>query len=130
MSRFNAVTSAVFDVLLAPLGEAHAWFDLIFKDPFFFTDPITPLFTSQFITVVGDTLYITGIDCGVFFNSIYVALSTTIISTILGTVMAYIMARYRFWGKTVFQTAMIIPLLSSPFIGAIGIKRMIGRLAS
>ncbi|MDB4433478.1 hypothetical protein N9166_01945 [bacterium] len=30
MSRFNAVTSAVFDVLLAPLGEAHAWFDLIF----------------------------------------------------------------------------------------------------
>ncbi len=104
------------------------WFDLIFKDPFFFSEPITPLFTSQFITIVGDTLYITGIDCGVFFNSIYVALSTTIISTILGTVMAYIMARYRFWGKTVFQTAMIIPLLSSPFIGAIGIKRMIGRL--
>ena len=30
MSRFNAVTSAVFDVLLAPLGEEHAWFDLLF----------------------------------------------------------------------------------------------------
>ena len=30
MDRFNAVTSAVFDVLLAPLGEEHAWFDLIF----------------------------------------------------------------------------------------------------
>jgi len=30
MHRFNAVTSAVFDVLLAPLGEEHAWFDLVF----------------------------------------------------------------------------------------------------
>jgi len=30
MERFNAVTSAVFDVLLAPLGEEHAWFDLVF----------------------------------------------------------------------------------------------------
>ncbi len=30
MDRFNAVTSAVFDVLLAPLGEEHAWFDLVF----------------------------------------------------------------------------------------------------
>jgi hypothetical protein len=28
MERFNAVTSAVFDVLLAPLGEERAWFDL------------------------------------------------------------------------------------------------------
>jgi iron(III) transport system permease protein len=121
--------SVVHTALTDLSGNLSAvWFDLIFKDPFFFSDPITPLFTSQFITVIGDTLYITGIDCGVFFNSIYVALSTTIISTILGTVIAYIMARYRFWGKTVFQTAMIIPLLSSPFIGAIGIKRMIGRL--
>ena len=30
MDRFNAVSSAVFDVLLAPLGEGHAWFDLVF----------------------------------------------------------------------------------------------------
>jgi hypothetical protein len=30
MDRFNAVTSALFDVILAPLGEEHAWFDLIF----------------------------------------------------------------------------------------------------
>ena len=29
MQRFNAVTSAVFDRLLAPLGEDHAWFDLL-----------------------------------------------------------------------------------------------------
>ncbi len=120
--------SVVHTALTDRSGQlSAAWFDLIFRDPFFFRDPLTPLFTSQFITVVGDTLYITGIDCGVFFNSIFVALSTTLLSTVLGTTIAYIMARYRFWGKPVVQTAMIIPLLSSPFIGAIGIKRMIGQ---
>ena len=30
MSRFNEITSAIFDVILAPLGEEHAWFDLLF----------------------------------------------------------------------------------------------------
>jgi len=105
-----------------------AWFDLIFKNPFFFTDPLKSLLTSSSYEVVGNTLYITGIDCGVVFNSIFVALITTILSTILGTAIAFIMARYKFWGKPVLQTAMIIPLLSSPFIGAIGIKRMIGSL--
>ena len=120
--------SVVHTALTDRSGQlSSAWFDLIFRDPFFFRDPLSPLFTSQFITVVGDTLYITGIDCGVFFNSIFVALSTTLLSTVLGTTIAYIMARYRFWGKPVVQTAMIIPLLSSPFIGAIGIKRMIGQ---
>ena len=30
MNRFNAVTSALFDPLLAPFGDEHAWFDLVF----------------------------------------------------------------------------------------------------
>ncbi len=29
MKQYNAVTSAIFDVILAPLGEERAWFDLI-----------------------------------------------------------------------------------------------------
>jgi iron(III) transport system permease protein len=105
-----------------------SWFNLIFKNPFFFKNPIDSLLTSKFFTVTSTTLYVTGIDCGVVFNSIFVALITTVLSTSLGTLIAFIMARYKFWGKPIFQTAMIIPLLSSPFIGAIGIQRMIGPL--
>ena len=30
MNRFNAITTALFDPLLAPFGDEHAWFDLIF----------------------------------------------------------------------------------------------------
>lgn len=121
--------SVVYSALTDMSGNLSlVWFDLIFKSSFFLTNPLTPLLTSKFFTIIGDTLYITGIDCGVIFNSIFVALSTTIISTILGTAIAFIMARYKFRGKRIFQIAMFIPLLSSPFIGAIGIKRMIGRL--
>lgn len=105
-----------------------SWFNLIFTNPFFIKNPFEVLINAKFFTIVGETLYITGIDFGVVLNSIFVALITTIISTVLGTSMAFIMARYKFRGKAIFQTAMIIPLLSSPFIGAIGIQRMIGRL--
>jgi hypothetical protein len=30
MNRFNTITSALFDPILAPFGEEHAWFDLLF----------------------------------------------------------------------------------------------------
>ena len=30
MNRFNAITSTLFDPLLAPFGDEHAWFDLLF----------------------------------------------------------------------------------------------------
>lgn len=122
---FSTVLTAFTD------GQGHlstAWFNLIFTNPFFLANPIEAIIRSNVVRVVGNTLLITGIDCGVILNSIFVAIITTILSTILGTVIAFIMARYQFRGKTIFQTAMIIPLLSSPFIGAIGIKRMLGRL--
>ncbi|MDQ1280860.1 MAG: iron(III) transport system permease protein [Thermoproteota archaeon] len=107
---------------------SFSWFGLIFNDHFFFTNPLSSILTSSFVQLepISNTLYLTGIDCGVLFNTLFVALITTIFSTVLGVTVAFFMARYKFWGKSVFQTAMIIPLLSSPFIGAIGIKRMIG----
>jgi iron(III) transport system permease protein len=123
----------IFSTVLTAFTDGHghlstAWFNLIFTNPFFVANPIEAIMRSNVVTVVGNTLLITGIDCGVILNSVFVAIITTILSTILGTVIAFIMARYQFRGKTIFQTAMIIPLLSSPFIGAIGIKRMLGRL--
>ncbi|MCK5626092.1 hypothetical protein KAI11_04480, partial [Candidatus Bathyarchaeota archaeon] len=66
-----------------------SWFNLIFTNSFFIKNPFEALINSKFFTIVGETLYITGIDCGVVFNSIFVALITTIISTIIGTVMAF-----------------------------------------
>jgi iron(III) transport system permease protein len=63
-----------------------------------------------------------GIDLGVILNSVYVAVAVTIISVILGTSFAFIIARYEFPGKGVLRTLLLFPMLSTPFIGAIGIK--------
>lgn len=63
-----------------------------------------------------------GIDLGVILNSVYVAIAVTGISVVLGTTFAFIIARYDFPGKGVLRTLLLFPMLSTPFIGAIGIK--------
>ena len=113
------------------------WLNLVFSDPYYFGLKIIgsakpPYFeiglytTGHIFTLVGDTLYIQGLDFGIVLNSIVVALIVTLISTLLGTVLAFIMARYNFFGKPFFRTALLASLISSPFVGAIGIRRMIG----
>lgn len=63
-----------------------------------------------------------GIDLGIVLNSVYVAIAVTLIAVILGTSFAFIIARYEFPGKGVLRTLLLFPMLSTPFIGAIGIK--------
>ena len=70
-------------------------------------------------------IYITGWDFGVLVNSLVVATSTAILSTILGFTLAFIFAKYKFPGAEALRIISLIPLLSTPFVGAIGLKRMI-----
>jgi len=114
------------------------WFKEIFSNPFYWairiegtnTFPffkIKTYFRGSFFYQAGDTFYIRGIDMGVILNSLFVAAMTTVFSTILGVIAAFIMARYKFLGKTILSTMLIIPLLSTPFVGSIGVLRMIDR---
>ena len=41
----------------------------------------------------------------------------TTFSIILGTVCAFLLERYRFWGKPFFQVAMTLPLCITAFVG-------------
>jgi ABC-type Fe3+ transport system permease subunit len=82
------------------------------------------LVTGKFVEISGDTMIISGLDMGVIMNSLYTGLLTTAFSTIIGVALAFIMARYHFRGKTVLRTLLLVPLLSIPFVGAIGIKRL------
>ncbi len=70
--------------------------------------------------------YIYGIEMGIILNSIYSAVMTTAIAVVLGTGFAFLMARYDFTGKTILRTLLLFPMLSTPFIGAIGIKWFLG----
>ncbi|MGQ4911680.1 MAG: ABC transporter permease [Candidatus Thorarchaeota archaeon] len=71
-------------------------------------------------------LEVWGMELGVILNSVYVAIAVTIISVILGTTFAFLIARYEFPGKGVLRTLLLFPMLSTPFIGAIGIKWFMG----
>ena len=70
-------------------------------------------------------IFIEGLDFGIILNSIYVASVTTILSTAIGFLLAFIFARYKFFGGEFLRIMLLAPLLSTPFVGAIGIKKMI-----
>ncbi|HDM91907.1 MAG TPA: iron ABC transporter permease [Candidatus Korarchaeota archaeon] len=70
-------------------------------------------------------IYIKGWDFGVLVNSLVVASCTALFSTILGFTLAFIFAKYKFPGSEALRIISLIPLLSTPFVGAIGIKKMI-----
>ncbi len=53
-----------------------------------------------------------------FQKSLMVAFSSVIISVILGTMTAFVLFRYRFWGKALFEQVLYIPLfMPSVIIG-------------
>jgi ABC-type Fe3+ transport system permease subunit len=67
-----------------------------------------------------------GIDLGIILNSVYSATAVTAISVVLGTSFAFVIARYEFPGKGILRTLLLFPMLSTPFIGAMGIKWFLG----
>ena len=154
-SQLLIVVSVFLAFLIAPLiriiynafiyqgSLSLAWFYSIFSDPFYISPRIT--FTSEFPYIVVEgikgSLYkvitrqtdsgietiilLTGYDMGVIPNTILVAISTTILSTIIGFVFAFIFARYKFPGAEPLRILLLAPLLSTPFVGAIGLKKML-----
>ncbi len=75
----------------------------------------------------GEHVIIQGWDLGTILNSIYVALFVTAIALVLGVFFAFVVARYDFPGKSIIKTILIIPVLGTPFIGAIGIQKFMGQ---
>ncbi|QQS08155.1 MAG: iron ABC transporter permease [Phycisphaerales bacterium] len=61
------------------------------------------------------------------FNSLTLATSTTILATVIALPLAVLAARYRFPGKSIFQAAILVPMILPPFVGAIGLRMIVGR---
>ena len=62
-----------------------------------------------------------------FGNSLFVAVSTTVISVLFGVPLAFFTTRYRIRGSAVLNTVAVLALLSPPFIGAYSWITMLGR---
>ncbi|MBD3406740.1 MAG: ABC transporter permease subunit [Candidatus Lokiarchaeota archaeon] len=113
--------SVVWSSFFNEYGFTLEYFENIFSSRSFI--PSFPLdFDFLYFNESTQTLEISGIDMGAILNSIFVGIATTIISVLLGTFFAFLVARYEFPGKSILRTLLLFPMLSTPFIGAIGIK--------
>jgi iron(III) transport system permease protein len=60
-------------------------------------------------------------------NSFRIAALTTTLAVLLALPLAVLNANYRFPFKTFFNAAVLVPLILPPFVGAIGMKMILGR---
>ncbi|HVZ65307.1 MAG TPA: iron ABC transporter permease [Lacunisphaera sp.] len=79
--------------------------------------------TLSFITaLLSDPLYL-----GALANSALLALATTIAAFALGLPLAVLADRFRFPAKALLGSLVLVPLILPPFVGAIGIKHILGQ---
>ncbi|MFZ4429453.1 MAG: ABC transporter permease [Phycisphaerales bacterium] len=64
------------------------------------------------------------------FNSLKVATATTVLSIAIALPLAVLAALYNFPGKKFFSAAVLVPMIIPPFVGAIGIRALLGREGS
>jgi iron(III) transport system permease protein len=80
-------------------------------------------FTMDYIwEVFRNPLFLEGL-----WNSLVIAVFTTLGCLILSVPLALIFTRYAFPGKTVLNSLVLTPMILPPFVGAIGIRAMLGQ---
>ncbi len=62
-----------------------------------------------------------------FANSLTVAAGTTILAILIALPLAILSARYGYPLKRVFNSLVLVPLILPPFVGAIGLRAILGR---
>lgn len=63
-------------------------------------------------------------------NSFAIALLTTALTTALTLPLAWAMTRFRFPGKALFGSLLLVPMIMPPFVGAIGLRQLLSRFGS
>src|SRR5262249_23545010 len=64
---------------------------------------------------------------GGLINSILLAIGTTMLCTLIALPLAVLAVRYDFLGKSLFSGLVLVPLILPPFVGAIGMRQLLGR---
>jgi iron(III) transport system permease protein len=72
--------------------------------------------------LLADPLYLGGIG-----NSFLLACATTTLTFLIALPLAFISDRFRFPGKALLGSIVLIPMILPPFVGAIGIKQIFGQ---
>jgi len=78
------------------------------------------------ITRMGSLVIVRGVNYGILVNSLLYPAIVTVLSTALGVSIAFILARYDFYGRTVFRILATAPLFTVPFVNAYAAKVAFG----
>ena len=81
-------------------------------------------FTSDyFMEVLNNPLYREGL-----WNSLRMAVGSTALSLLIAFPLALLASRFEFRGKMLLTSAILVPMILPPFVGAIGMAQMLSRL--
>jgi len=64
------------------------------------------------------------------FNSMAIALLTTALTTLITLPLSWAMTRFRFPGKALLASLLLVPMIMPPFVGAIGLRQLLSRFGS
>jgi len=65
-----------------------------------------------------------------FFNSLYVAVMSSVFAALIAVPLAYFTVRFDFRGALLIQTLGVLPLIMPPFVGAVAMQLIFGRSGS
>src|SRR5438132_11370268 len=63
-------------------------------------------------------------------NSFLLAAITTVVTTLLCLPLAYWFTRFEFGGRALLSTLLLVPLIVPPFVGAVGLERLLNRFGT
>ena len=87
-----------------------------------FFDPNGAPTLTFVILLFQNPIYIEG-----FVNALGVAAASTLLASIIGFPVAFLLDRWTFPGKNIIAALIPLPLMVPPFVGAIGIKQLLGQ---
>ena len=83
-------------------------------------------FTAAYITeVFRNPIYLEGLV-----NAFLLAVASTLLSVFLALPLAFLSDRFLFPGKSLLSGLVLVPMILPPFVGAIGIKQILGQEGS
>ncbi len=117
----DAYRYGLFALLMAVLSVFLVWPIVLTVWGGFVTPEGT--FTLRYLgSVFRDPLLVEGL-----LNSLAIAVATTIGSLIVALPLAVLATRYHFAGKSLVTSIILVPLILPPFVGAIGLRAILGR---
>ena len=83
-------------------------------------------FTLEFVRLVfGNPVYLEGL-----LNSLKMAAGSTAGALLIALPLAVLASRFEFRGKLILTSLLLVPLVLPPFVGAIGVKQILGQMGA